>query len=424
MNPRIEEAREMGLSVLQPSRRDLERGLELHADALVCEAYGFAPRGAMDENALFDAIESGAPAEEYDEFRENMTQLGPGLDPAQRDEVEAAWEASGVTCICQNAGHTSHSPNRVLRRLARFTHLTDLLSDFVFRAATPEDIAAAKGQGRRCLYMTTCGVPLEQRWVSVEDELQHIRIFFQLGVRMMHLTYNRRNMLGDGCGEAADAGLSDFGRAAVAEMNRVGVIVDVAHSGWRTSLEAAQASKVPVIASHSGCVEVNNHFRNKPDEVIRAIADTGGFVGVACVPRFLGGTGDLIAFLDHLDHLIRRFGADRAAIGTDVAYAIPTRPAEGRQAPPRPPHRALWRSLWPNTDFRDPRWNTPPQTLSLAWTNWPLFTVGLVQRGHSDEDIRKVIGGNVLRVAREVWGSREVLFGQAEAGAGAQSGKS
>src|SRR5690606_32071289 len=113
------------------------------------------------------------------------------------------------------------------------------------RAAHPDDIEQAHANGLHCLYLTGNGVPLPQQWTSVEEELGYIRLFFQLGIRMMHVTYNRRNMLGDGCAETANGGLSDFGRAAIAEMNRVGVIVDVAHSGWQTSLEAAQISERP-----------------------------------------------------------------------------------------------------------------------------------------------------------------------------------
>ena len=83
-------------------------------------------------------------------------------------------------------------------------------------------------------------MPLPQEWESVRDELRLIRIFHQLGIRMMHLTYNRRNPIGDGAGEPHDGGLSDFGHAAIAEMNRVGVIVDVAHSGWKTAPRGRQ----------------------------------------------------------------------------------------------------------------------------------------------------------------------------------------
>ena len=90
-----------------------------------------------------------------------------------------------------------------------------------------------------------------QRWESAEEELHLLKLFFMMGIRMMHLTYNRRNMLGDGCAELANGGLSDFGAMAIREMNRVGIIVDVAHSGWQTSLEAVKASSKPVVASHS-----------------------------------------------------------------------------------------------------------------------------------------------------------------------------
>ena len=114
-----------------------------------------------------------------------------------------------------------------------------------------------------------------------------LKIFYQLGIRMMHLTYNRRNMIGDGCAEESNAGLSDFGRAVVKEMNRLGIIVDVAHSGEKTSLEAARLSDRPVVASHSGARALNDHFRCKSDELIKAICDTGGYIGVCCI-RALG----------------------------------------------------------------------------------------------------------------------------------------
>ena len=140
--------------------------------------------------------------------------------------------------------------------------------------------------------------------------MRYIRIFFQLGIRIMHLTYNRRNMIGDGCTEPANGGISDFGRAVVAEMNRVGVIVDVAHSGWQTSLEAAQASERPMVASHSGCCAVNIHDRCKPDEVIRAIVETAGYIGICAIPGFLGGSGDISALLNHVDYVAKNFGVD------------------------------------------------------------------------------------------------------------------
>ena len=326
-------------------------------------------------------------------------------DPAERAEFIQAWKAAGVTCIFQNAGEEGQDPLRLVKRLAHFTYLTDMMPEIVSKAAVPDDIVAAKKAKRHCLYFSGNGVPLTQSWLSVEDELRFVIIFFQLGIRMMHLTYQRRNMIGDGCGETNDGGLSDFGRAVVAEMNRVGVIVDVAHSGWKTSLDGAKASQRPMVASHTTCAGLHSHIRSKPDEVIRAIVDTGGLIGICSIGSFLGGKGDIQALLDHIDYAAKKFGADHVSIATDTAYTSRNSAAEYKKIPRRAKQRPEFRSLWPaNALTLD-----PPQTAkarqSLAWTNWPLFTVGLVQRGYSDEQIQKILGGNVLRVARAVLSS-------------------
>ncbi len=403
MNDRIAAYRDVALSILKPSQRDLDHGLSLHAESVVIDAYGFAPRAAVDGDALRAAVEAGASEIELQDLSEEMSMTRCVTDAGERDEFAGAWEASGVTCIVQNSGEEGQSIPRLLKRLARFTYVGDMLRGFLRRATLPEDIEAAKAEGLRCFYPTGNGIPIVEDWVSVEDELRYIRVFFQLGIRMMHLTYNRRNMLGDGCAEPANAGLSDFGRAAIAEMNRVGVIVDVAHSGWRTSLEAAQASAKPMVASHSVCADVNRHIRGKPDEVIRAICNTGGYVGICCVPAFLGRGGDINALLDHIDHVARAFGPDRVAIGTDCAYTSSNAGAEQAKVPARRPARKGWENFWPADDpLFSAQWHKPAMAQSLAWTNWPLFTVGLVQRGYSDDDIRQILGGNVLRVARDV----------------------
>ncbi len=395
LTPPMEQAREAGLKALKPAAKELEHGLKLHAESVVFDAYGFAPRAALDVEALRKAHDAGASDAELQDMREEMGMIRCAADPAERAEFETAWRAAGVTCIFQNAGEEGQDPLRLLKRLARFTFVTDALRGFVSRAATPDDIEATKKAGKHCLYLTGNGVPLTQHWATTEDELKHVKVFFQIGIRMMHLTYNRRNMLGDGCGETANGGISDLGRAAITEMNRTGVIVDVAHSGWRTSLEAAKASGRPMVASHTAAAAVNKHIRCKPDEVVRAIADTGGYVGVCCIPAFLGG--GITAFLDHIDYLVRKFGASHVAIGTDVAHSSPAKPGDGRPFGPARKTRTRFEALWPKGSLEGA--TDPGRT--LAWTNWPLFTVGMVQRGHTDDDIRKILGGNVLRVARD-----------------------
>ena len=398
MNEKIEAARQGALQILKPRKKELEHGLALHAESIVCDTYGFAPRAAIDGDAVASAIEAGASEAELNDMNEEMSMTRCATDPGERAEFQEAWRSSGVTCIVQNAGEEGQAPLRLIKRLARFTYVADVMRDFLLRATTPADIEAAGKQGKHCFYMSGNGVPLSQDWVSVEEELRYIRIFFQLGIRMMHLTYNRRNMLGDGCAEPANAGLSDFGRSVIAEMNRVGVIVDVAHAGWQTSLEAARASAAPMVASHSGCCAVNEHVRCKPDNVIRAILDTGGYVGICCIPAFLGRSGDIHALLDHVDYMVRTYGADHVTIGTDTAYTSRASAAERRKAP-RSRGRPRWAYFWPPDAF-DAHWRQEHMVKSLAWTNWPLFTVGMVQRGYPDADIRKILGGNMLRVAR------------------------
>lgn len=240
-------------------------------------------------------------------------------------------------------------------------------------------------------------------WKTTRDELRYIHIFHELGVKMMHLTYNRRNPLGDGAGEPHDGGLSDFGRIAVEEMNRLGVIVDVSHSGWKTAEDGAKASSRPMVASHTVCNGVHEHFRGKPNSAIKAICDTDGLVGICCISRFLGGKGDITAFLDHLDYLIKKFGPNYAAIGTDISYNSRASRANNAKLQKRRDGSSIfsggnstWEHLWPKDDFI----TTPQMEQSIAWTNWPLFTLGMIQRGHSDETIRKVLGGNMLRVLR------------------------
>lgn len=399
-NPVIQASRRAALDLLKPSPRDLEHGLELHANSVVFDIYGFSPRAAVDGDAIRKAVEAGASAAELKDMRERMMMTRYVDDPAERAEFVQAWEASGVTCVFQNAGEEGQDPLRLLKRLAHFTYATDRMREFMPKAVTPDDIVQAKRQQRRCLYFTANGVPLRQQWTSVEEELGYLRVFFELGIRMMHLAYQRRNMIGDGCAEPADAGLSEFGRAVVAEMNRIGLIVDVTHAGWRTGLEAAKASARPMVDSHTACASLYKHIRGKPDEVIRAIVETGGLVGICAIPAYLGGTGDIHAFLDHIDHVVRRFGVDHVAIGTDRAYPSRNSAAENRKIPDQPKARRDFLYLWPDGVFRGPPTMRPKGTQSLDWTNWPLFTVGMVQRGYSDDQIQGILAGNMLRVAR------------------------
>ena len=389
-NEKIRHAWEVALKILQPTKSQLEHGLELHANSLVFDSYGFQPTAAVDGAAIVAALKDGASNREISSMSDDMEITGFVKNEKERKEFENAWRASGVTCVFQNADE-----------LEQFIYVTDMLHDFVRKARTPEDIVLAKKENKHALYFSLNSVPTPEKYVSVEEELLLIKRNFLLGYRMMHLTYNRRNLIGDGCAETANAGLSDFGRSVVKELNRTGVIVDIAHSGWQTSLEAALVSEKPMVASHTTVASLNKVIRSKPDEVIKAIANTGGYIGICCVPRFLGGTGDIAALMKHIDYVAKTFGHDHVSIGTDYTFRSPYDSVEnmiindsglGKQ-----PSRNVWWNYW----LDEPKFDLKPgMQESMEWTNWPLFTVGLVQMGYSDENIQKIIGGNVMRVTR------------------------
>lgn len=399
----IDESREAALDVLKPSKKDLEHGLELHRQALVIETYGFGPRSSSPKSTL-EAVRAGLVGNELKDVTERVSQTGYVHDPVKWEAYKEIWKASGVTCVFCNTGEEGQDPLEMLRRFSHFQYVTEHCRSFVSKAVVPDDIAQAHKEGRHCLVFTTNGVPLVQDWQSVEDEFRYLRFYAYLGCRMMHITYNRRNMLGDGCAETANGGLSDFGRLAVAEMNRLGMIIDVSHAGWQTSMECAQLSEKPMVASHTVCGALSDHVRSKPDDVMKAIADTNGLVGICSIPYFLGGSGDLSALIDHIDHARKTIGADHVGIGTDVNGSIPISDEEKalyKELEKEYPFggSTTFRSLWPKDNAaRAAKYTDPRIRRSLAWVNFPYITVGMVQRGFKDDEILKILGSNMLRV--------------------------
>lgn len=397
---------EAGLAALKPSAAELEQGLKLHAASVVCDVYGFAPRAIVTVSDLNAVAADGGALDDQQAFWEEKALAGFVNDRASRAWVEQAWQASGVTSIALSAGEERPAPGILLKRMAHFTHAADNCPDLLAKVTRPEQIPELKKGGRHGLILGINEMPVAGDYRTVENELKFLGVFFQLGCRMMHLTYNRRNLLGDGCGEASDGGLSDFGRLAISEMNRVGIMADVAHAGDRTSREAAQASDLPILASHTVCRALSPTCRGKSDATLRAIAEKDGLIGIVAQAGFLGRSGDINALLDHIDYAVRHFGEDHVGIGTDVvcepestrqtrkllAAALQSGSQSGR-------HRQ-WPDLWPPNAVAG---RYPPAAEStLAWTNWPLFSVGLVKRGYRDAAIKKIIGGNFMRVMQAV----------------------
>ena len=387
--------RQAALDTLQLDEKTLQHGLELHQNSYVFDAYGFSPTGGGKCPRVAELINSGASRNEINHALEEFRQNSSFDAPDMRSMLKAAWDFAGVDCNFQNSGLEGNDPVELLFRLSNYTAAADRLKDIYERAVFPDELDGIRERGHRAIYMTTNGVPLPDNKISAEESLGLIKVFFNLGVRMMHLTYNRRNLIGDGCAEISDAGLSSFGREVIAEMNRTGVLVDVAHSGQKTSYEAAKASTRPMVASHTVASALSTHYRGKNDEVIRAIVETGGFVGVCTIPGFLQNSMDINAFLDHIEYIARKFGVDHVAIGSDSGAYLAQVDISGTF----PAQRPIWEQFW-----------TPPgvpaasneKEWSVNWLNWPIYTAGLVKRGFTDEEIRKIIGGNVRRVITEI----------------------
>ena len=407
---KIASANNQALHVLKPSKRDLKYGLELHRKIVVIDSYGFAPYCAVSAELMNQAVTEGASQAECNSLQSEMRVANCVYNENDRNEFQAAWNAAGLTAIFQNAGIFGNNGS-LPEIFAHFCMVIDKMPEFLIRATTQEDILEAKKSGRHALLFSSNNVPLANDGSSVSGELRFLRSSFSAGFRQAHLTYNRANQLADGCAESRNGGLTDLGRAAVEAMNDAGIIVDVAHTGWQSSYEAALASRLPIVASHTACCGLFEHCRGKPDHVMKAIAERDGIIGVVWVPAFLGKNADINTMLDHVDYLVKLVGIDHVAMGTDSTYVTCLHEEENRKKrlPAPPKYRPALSSFWPaGMDTGAPDWAMTRKD-SLAWVNRPYATVGLVQRGYSDADIAKIMGGNHLRVLKTVLDARRIL---------------
>ena len=263
--------------------------------------------------------------------------------------------------------------------------------DILMQARSSQDILGAKETGR-------VGYILGWQNASpIENDLDRLALFHALGVRIIQITYNERNLLGNGCYERTDEGLSRFGVDAVKEMNRLGILIDLSHVGDRTTLEAAELSQQPVACTHANARSFFDHVRNKTDEALTLIAERGGVIGANAFPPFLrrGFESTVEDYVDTMEDLVERVGIDHVGIGTDYCQDQPKAffswifSQQGTKYPEQP------------LDFPDPLLHpegmeTPDKLSSVA--------TELVRRGYPSEDITKILGGNWLRLFREVWG--------------------
>ena len=282
-----------------------------------------------------------------------------------------------------------------VRNIGFLANEVDLHPDAFVAVRNVADIRRAKDIGRLGL------IPGFQDATMLESDVSRVNLFHQLGIRIIQLTYNVRNLLGDGCLEPANAGLSSFGRAAVARMNEVGILVDVSHCGRQTTLDAIAHSTKPIAATHSSCAALNDVPRAKTDEQIRRLADKGGVIGIYMMP-FLRRSGQPTAddFIRHIDHAINVAGEDHVGVGSDNSITpldlspefralhagfVKLRRAEGISAPGEDE----------NVFNHVPELDSPRRM--------DLIADRLSARGYSAARIEKIIGGNWLRLFGDVW---------------------
>lgn len=327
-----------------------QRARDLYADALVWDTHsGFSPE--------------------------------PGAD---LDKLKI-WRDAGVGYLSIDVGFDLVPWTHTVATLAAFRHWILRHDDEFVLAETVDDIRRANAQGKMAVTFDIEGMN------ALDGRVEMVELYRRLGVRQMLFAYNRNNLAGGGCHDA-DSGLTDFGRAVIDEMNRLGMFVDVTHCGYRTSLEAMEYSTQPVIFSHSNPRAVFAHERNITDEQIKACAATGGIVGIVGVNLFVGPTDDEVrALADHVEYLLDVAGPRHVGIGLDYSFpaANPDHTRELFRANPAfwPPERGY--------DVPEVRFVSPARLIEL--------TDVLLQRGHSERTVRGVLGENFCRLAREVW---------------------
>ena len=292
---------------------------------------------------------------------------------------------TAANCTCSVWENFTESMRELMKWKRWFRDHADLITP-VYKAA---DIRRAKREGKTGIILGW------QNLSGIEDQIGYLELFKELGVGIMQITYNTRNLVGSGCYETHDSGLSDFGYDVVAEMNRLGILCDLSHVGAKTSEDVIRASKKPVAYSHCLPAALKAHPRNKSDEQLRFIVDQGGFVGVTMFPPFLkrGSNATVDDYVEAIEHVIGVCGEEHVGIGTDFTQDF------GQEF-----------YDWLNFDKGYGRRVTTfgevvqnPEGLRTIG-EFPNLTAAMERRGWSRTRIEGVIGKNWLDLLERTWG--------------------
>ena len=319
-----------------------------------------------------------------------------GLNVSNWDSpaVFASLANGGVTAINATVA-TWENYQGTLAEVQKWLYRYERYTSRLMPVHTAADIRRAKEAGQ-------VGVILGfQNATPIENDIGHLAVFHALGVRIIQLSFHERSLLADGCYESANGGLSNFGRSAVREMNRLGILIDLSHVGERSTIEAIEHSDKPVAVTHANCKDYFDVPRNKTDEAVRRLAERGGVVGATAINSFLKTRFEstLEDYIDAIDDMVQRIGPDHVGFGIDFTQDQP---------------RSFWRYIgsqqgtsWPAV-FQDPNveWDEVklyPDDLESP-DELPNLADALKRRGYADGDITGILGGNWLRLFGEVWG--------------------
>ncbi|GAB3790336.1 dipeptidase [Virgibacillus kimchii] len=264
--------------------------------------------------------------------------------------------------------------------------------DMVIVGKTVDDIVQAKENGQIAF------IPSLEASTMIENELDRLDVLYGLGVRSIGIAYSEGNSLGAGLKEPGDGGLTEFGRQAVKRMNKLGLAIDISHSGDKTSMDTIEVSDKPIFITHSGARALWDSKRLKPDDIIKACAEKGGVIGIEAAPHTTITRDQRVhtidSFMAHFEYCANLVGIEHVAFGPDVLFGDHV----GL-------HNALAGALsisaaHGKNEFEKVEYVKGIENPVEAFPN---IVRWLVKHGYSDEDISKVIGGNILRVLDEVW---------------------
>ena len=290
-------------------------------------------------------------------------------------------KAAGFDAITVNIGFGEQGPEEHLRMIAALRHWLLARPQEYLLLQQADDVERARATGRLAVGFDIEGAN------AVGDQLSLIQLYYDLGVRWMLMAYNTSNRAGGGC-QDEDGGLTNFGRAMVQEMERVGMLLCLSHTGHRTVREVLAMATQPLIFSHSNCAALHPHPRNIPDELIRACAATGGVVGINGVGIFLG-KNDISSetYARHVDHVVQLVGPAHVSIALD--YVFDLRELEEHV-------EKMKGTFPPGLGYELGARFVPPEQLEE-------IVVTLQCWGYSDADLTALLGGNLLRLAKQVW---------------------